>query len=447
MFATGLLELFSFIDQEIVFLVFLSDTFLKSLLIILLLRYLSSSIKVLTPGNKHLMWLSGFLCLTLLPFLPALFESVFTGTALGTSLKVMTVTVSTYSGSTQLLGGAQAVDWSHVFLLIYFLILSFLLLRLLASMARVAQLCDSTEYLYSGDAHALLKDLCAQLSINRTVSLGLSESIHSPHSSGLIAPKILLPIAALNWDRSTLESVLIHELTHINRFDWLTMIACYVLASINWFNPLVWYAMKKMKAEAEYDCDSAVLESGKLRTALAEDLLKVARDSRRYHRVELAAQGMIDDEIASRVENILHECNTSRKHSAVFLLGLLLATATILTACGSTSVVAFQMGDVIERSQLLYSEQPRYPLEAVDENVPGWVLLGFTVSEFGRVEPDSIEVEFSQPEGVFDAASISALQNFRFEARKVNDQARQSLGMRYMFRFRQPKELALANLH
>lgn len=447
MFATGLLELFSFLDQEIVFLVFLSDTFLKSLLIILLLRYLSRSIKPLTPGNKHLMWLSGFLCLTLLPILPALFESVFTGTAFGSSLKVITVTVSAYSGNTALFDGAQTVDWSHLFLLIYFLILSFLLLRLLASMTRVAQLCDSTEYLYSGDAHKLLKGLCVQLSISRTVSLGLSESIHSPHSSGLIAPKILLPVAALNWDKSTLESVLTHELTHISRFDWLTMIACYVLASINWFNPLVWYAMKRMKMEAEYDCDSAVLESGKLPTALAEDMLKVARDSRRYHRVELAAQGMIDDEIASRLEYILCERNTDRKPTAVFLLALLLATASILTACGSTSVIASRKSDVIEPSQLLYSEQPRYPLEAVEGNVPGWVLLGFTVSEFGKVEPNSIEVEFSQPAGVFDAAAISALQGFRFEARTVNDIAARSLGMRTMFRFRPPKDLALASLH
>lgn len=446
MFTTGLLRLCSFIDQELSFLVFVSDVFLKSLLIILLLTYVTGSIKTLTSSNRHLLWLSGFSCLVLAPFLPALFESVFPGTVLASSLKVMTLTVPAAYGEARISSIAQGVDWQNFFLLVYLLILIFLLVRLLASISRVACIGNSSEYLRSGESFELLQSLRAKLSISRKVNLGLSESIHSPVSSGMVAPLILLPITALDWDKSTIESVLIHELSHIKRFDWLIMIICYVLASINWFNPLAWYALKKMKSEAEYCCDSAVLESGKSHFALAEDLVKVARGFMSYHRVELSAQSMIDDEISSRIDNILQEHKPGKKPGSGFLLALLLSTSTIVTACGSASLIAVRNGDVIERSQLLYSEQPRYPLSALEENIPGWVLLGFTVNEYGMVESNSIEVEFSQPVGIFDAASISALQNFRFEARKVNDEATQSLGMRYMFRFRQPENMAVANL-
>lgn len=447
MFESGLLKLCSFIDREIDFLAFISDVFLKSLLIILLVRYLIGSVKGLTPNNRHLVWLSGFLCLAVVPFLPGVFESLFAGTMLAPSTQVMTFSVPASALQPQMLDSAHGFDWPYAVGAIYVLVSSFLLLRLLISISRVTRICNSTEYLHGGESIKLLNSLRSRLSISRVVSLGLSESIHSPYSSGLRAPKIVLPITALDWDRSTLESVLIHELSHIKRFDWLTTVICYVMASINWFNPMAWYVLKKMKGEAEYSCDNAVLQSGKSRFALAEDLLKVARGSMNHQRLELSAQFMVDDEISWRIENLLEARTPSGRQRPGFLPALLLITSIVLTACGSTKVITVQKSDFIKKSRLIYSEQPRYPLSALEQNNPGWVLLSFTVDKYGSVESNSIEVDFSQPEGVFDAASISALQKFRFEARKVNNKAMQSLSMRYMFRFRKPENIVLASKH
>ena len=198
MLTTGLLSLCSFIDQELSFLVYIGDVFLKSLLIILLLSYVSKSMENLASSNKHLMWLSGFSCLVLIPFLPVLFESVFAETILASSLKIMTLTVPVAYGEAQVTSIAQGFDWQNFFLLAYLLILLFLLLRLLVSISRVACIGNSSEYLRCGESFELLQSLRGKLSISRKVNLGLSESIHSPVSSGLAAPIILLPITALD---------------------------------------------------------------------------------------------------------------------------------------------------------------------------------------------------------------------------------------------------------
>jgi hypothetical protein len=55
-------------------------------------------------------------------------------------------------------------------------------------------------------------------------------------SWGLFAPEIILPEHAESWDIEKVRNVLIHELSHIQRLDWLTMLIVRFTRAIYWFN-------------------------------------------------------------------------------------------------------------------------------------------------------------------------------------------------------------------
>lgn len=61
-------------------------------------------------------------------------------------------------------------------------------------------------------------------------------------------------------NRHQLRLVLAHELTHVRRGDhmvrWLEWMACVVL----WWNPLVWFARRNLRANEELCCDASVLD-------------------------------------------------------------------------------------------------------------------------------------------------------------------------------------------
>ena len=104
-----------------------------------------------------------------------------------------------------------------------------------------------------------------------------SSDIETPMTWGFGKAKILLPLTAQNWSKSTLETVLVHELAHIQRKDYWIHILSLVSASFYWFHPMVWWMKKRQILEREKACDEYVLQTGLSNNEYAEQLIKVAR--------------------------------------------------------------------------------------------------------------------------------------------------------------------------
>ena len=52
---------------------------------------------------------------------------------------------------------------------------------------------------------------------------------------------------------------MLHEQTHIRRFDHVFRIIGYLTLCIHWFNPLVWIAFFVSGKDMEMSCDEAVI--------------------------------------------------------------------------------------------------------------------------------------------------------------------------------------------
>ena len=87
---------------------------------------------------------------------------------------------------------------------------------------------------------------------------------------------LLVPAEAEAWPDERRRLVLLHELAHVRRWDWLTQLVAHVACAMYWFNPLVWLAARQMRIERERACDDLVLASGAKASDYAQELLALA---------------------------------------------------------------------------------------------------------------------------------------------------------------------------
>lgn len=106
----------------------------------------------------------------------------------------------------------------------------------------------------------LLEDCKGLMGVRTPVTLIETAAVESPALFGFVRPRLLLPAGlAVNFDRDELRHVFLHELGHIKRHDVLLGWAMLLLQALHWFNPLVWLAFHRMRADRELACDALAL--------------------------------------------------------------------------------------------------------------------------------------------------------------------------------------------
>ncbi len=101
-----------------------------------------------------------------------------------------------------------------------------------------------------------------------------------PVTWGFLKPIVMLPKAAVRWQRERLEAVLLHEVAHVRRYDSFTQAISLLACALYWPIPLVWMGARAMRNEAERAADDAVLLAGVKASTYAEALLRLAAEFR-----------------------------------------------------------------------------------------------------------------------------------------------------------------------
>ena len=74
------------------------------------------------------------------------------------------------------------------------------------------------------------------------------------------------------------------------------------------------------------------------------------------------------------------------------------------------------------RPQAQFAPQPQYPLNLLNEETEGWVLVRFTISKEGTVL-DPVVIRSQPPDTPFDGAALRTVGRYRFEPTVVDGQA------------------------
>jgi len=155
--------------------------------------------------------------------------------------------------------------------------------------------------------HPDLLDALNKFGFGRRINLCTSDQVRVPTAIGFMKPAIIIPAWAMEeLTPEELNTVVLHELAHLRRWDDWTNLAQRMVRAVLFFHPAVWWIGQGLAREREMACDDFVLAATSDRRAYAQCLVSVAEKS--FLRRGLAlAQAMVGrmQLTAQRVARIL----------------------------------------------------------------------------------------------------------------------------------------------
>jgi beta-lactamase regulating signal transducer with metallopeptidase domain len=180
---------------------------------------------------------------------------------------------------------------------------------------------------------ALVEAAQAVVSVRGPLPVIVLDAKCAPAIFGHRQPRLLISQQAFDsLDDRGLRLVILHELIHIRRRDVLLNWAGIVAQGLHWFNPVVWFALKRWRAERELVCDAKVLSllSVDDRHAYGGTLLKlVGHFSGTPLAASVTSMFHTKPEIERRIIMIAQYQTASRL--AIAIGGILVATLCVAT--------------------------------------------------------------------------------------------------------------------
>ncbi len=181
--------------------------------------------------------------------------------------------VYTQSGSTSLESSIGPLDWELIVASIYAVVALGLLARFAIGIIWSRKLVATAETIDESWLRRQLV-LIAQRGLSAHLpQIAESEFISVPVTVGALSSTILLPSGWREWDESTLQAVLTHEMSHVARHDALTQQISLIHRAIFWFSPFAWWLDRHLAVLAEEASDEAALACGTDRNKYARTLL------------------------------------------------------------------------------------------------------------------------------------------------------------------------------
>ena len=204
-----------------------------------------------------------------------------------------------------------------------------------------------------------------QLGLSR-VRLGLSDQLSTPATWGCLRPIVLLPTSATGWDPEAIEVALLHEAIHVSRGDWIVRTAARIACAMHWFNPLVWWATRRLTMEQELACDDAIVAHGSRPSTYAAHLLAIAHRAAPRPAVLAAALGMANrTQLEERIMSILND-RPSRRLSVTVIVAVTALSAALVPAIAAIAPTAPRPHVEVDTTEAI----PGVPPEAAAVAVP-----------------------------------------------------------------------------
>ena len=201
---------------------------------------------------------------------------------------------------------------------------------------KTTQLTPVNEYWNHRLAH-----LAAALKLKSNIQLLQSGLAKMPMVVGHFKPVILFPLGLISTlPVAEVEAVLLHELAHIRRKDYLVNLLQHFLEILFFFNPAVLWVSSLIKAERENCCDDiAVAHAGSKRNYI--NALVSFQEYHLHTAMQYAtALGNDKNQLLQRVKRILYNNNKTLNNMEKTFLAVCFTATTALAILFATATTA-----------------------------------------------------------------------------------------------------------
>ncbi|WP_315817233.1 M56 family metallopeptidase [Paraflavitalea speifideaquila] len=177
-----------------------------------------------------------------------------------------------------------------------------------------------------------LKELAAIVGVRVPVRLLESALVQVPLVTGILKPIILVPIGLLaNLPVDQVEAILLHELAHIRRRDFLVNLAQSFAEILFFFNPAVLWITALLREEREHCCDDMAIAVTQSKTGYITALVSFQE----YQIEKEAGYAMAfpgkKNQLLNRVKRIIDNSNKSLNRAEKSFLIFCVSLIAILT--------------------------------------------------------------------------------------------------------------------
>ena len=202
--------------------------------------------------------------------------------------------------------------------------------RLVLGLARVSRLGHDGTQARDDLWRTAAAQLISEGRMSRRIRLLEHHKVNVPFTCGVFRPTIFLPRDPGSWSAEQRLLVLTHELSHIQRVDWLIYMIAQLTCAVYWFHPLVWLTVRRLQAEQEQACDERVVLLGARPSEYATHLLDIARSIVPDRTLPVATWVTTSpDLLERRVRSILRPKGSRRRGVAVLPI-VQVATASLI---------------------------------------------------------------------------------------------------------------------
>lgn len=186
--------------------------------------------------------------------------------------------------------------------------------------------------------------LVMQLGLHTSPKLLLSLKINTPMAIGWIKPVVLIPASMVSGlAPSQLEMLILHELAHIRRHDYLVNFLQTMIEILFFFHPAVHWISKQMRNEREYCSDDIAVHHCGDPIAYAHTLADTATICNKHRHTSIPSMAMAASggDLKQRVVRLVkeHHC-TSNNQSGKFIAAFIILIILCLCLLGQLSITA-----------------------------------------------------------------------------------------------------------
>ncbi len=223
---------------------------------------------------------------------------------------------------------------ANYLMIIWFSIFVFKMIRILHGILRTERLRSSNLSPVPAEWLLRAENLKHQLNIRKPILLFESYLVRIPVTLGHLRPIILFPVGAMtSMPPAQLDAVLLHEMAHIKRNDYLINILQLLVESIFFFNPCVLWISSLIRKERENCCDDLAIGKMDSRKEFLNALISFQEFA--FGNVQVA-QGFAGSKtmLLNRAKRIVYDYNSSLSKTEKKSLFIALAFLALL-AVGS----------------------------------------------------------------------------------------------------------------
>jgi beta-lactamase regulating signal transducer with metallopeptidase domain len=172
---------------------------------------------------------------------------------------------------------APTVDWTAWLALVWLLGASVMLGRASVKVAGAERLRRSCQPLNDPRITDLVNEARRAVKLARQVRLAVTNQLTSPAVVGVLVPTLVLPLSLItSLSHEQIRFILLHELAHIRRGDYLANLFQLFAEALLFFNPAVWWISHQVRREREACCDALAIETSGAPADYARTLVSVA---------------------------------------------------------------------------------------------------------------------------------------------------------------------------